>query len=38
MVDIMINFNAKGYKDISNECDYCKQPLLPSLTLDSYIN
>lgn len=32
-----VGFFSRGFKNISNECDYCKEPLLATLTLDYYV-
>ena len=37
-LDSLLNSNMKGFLNIHNECDYCKKDLLPSQSLNSFVN
>ena len=37
-IDMLLSSNMQGYWNIRNECDYCKQDLLLSETLDTFVN
>lgn len=37
ILDKIMLSNTSGFCNISNECDYCKEALLPTQSLDNYV-